>query len=228
MEALLALSLLEIGRFELDPPAVKPALQRLEITNVPSCNVKQLAYNLKGFILNNIGSGFPSRLLYHAAGLALGPFRSVSTLLKACDVTFLVQHVQTSGTPTESSIRVLHACWCGHTDVAALLLQQNAVVDLKSNGGHTALHWACMEGHIDTARLLFLHHSVVDTMDGAGHTALHGACMEGHTDIGRLLLQHHAAVDTKNGVGHTALHCARRRGHSDAVRLLEQDPADSS
>ena len=106
MEALLALSLLGIGRFDLDPPAVKPALQRLEITNVSSYSVKQLAYNLKGFILNDIGSGFPSRLLYDAAGLALGRFCSLSVLLKVCDVTFLVQRVRTSGTPTESSILI--------------------------------------------------------------------------------------------------------------------------
>ena len=106
MEALLALSLLGIGRFDLDPPAVKPALERLEITSVPSYSVKQLAYNLKGFLLTDTGSGFSSRLVYDAAGLALGRFRSVSTLLKACDVTFLVQRVRTSGRPSESSILI--------------------------------------------------------------------------------------------------------------------------
>ena len=104
MEVLLVLSLLESGPSALDPPAAKLALQRLEITNVPSYSVKQLAHYLKGFILNDIGSGFPSRLLYDAAGLALGRFCSLSVLLKACDVTFLVQYVRTSGTPTESSI----------------------------------------------------------------------------------------------------------------------------
>ena len=106
-EALLAMSMLGIGHFKLDPPEVEPALQYLKLTNVPSFDVKRLAFFLKGFILSDTSSGFPSRLLYDAAGLALGRFCSLAVLLQVCDVTFLVQRVRTSrGTPTESSILI--------------------------------------------------------------------------------------------------------------------------
>ena len=106
MEALLAMSMLGIGHLELYPPEVEPTLQRLELTNVPSFDVRRLARYLKGSILSDTGSGFPSRLLYDAAGLALGRFCSLAVLLKVCDATFLVQHVGTSGTSTESSILI--------------------------------------------------------------------------------------------------------------------------
>ena len=106
MEALLAMGMLGIGRLELYPPEVEPTLQRLELTNVPSFDLKRLAFFLKGSILSDTGSGFPSRLLYDAAGLALGRFCSLAVLLRVCDAIFLVQRVRTSGTPTESSILI--------------------------------------------------------------------------------------------------------------------------
>ena len=106
MEALLAMSMLGIGHLELNPPEVEPTLQRLELTNVPSFDVRRLACYLKDSILSDTGSGFPSRLLYDAAGLALGRFCSLAVLLQVCDATFLVQRVRTSGTSTESSILI--------------------------------------------------------------------------------------------------------------------------
>ena len=118
MEALLAMGMLGIGRLELYPPEVEPTLQRLELTNVPSFDLKRLACFLKGSILSDTGSGFPSRLLYDAAGLALGRFCSLAVLLRVCDAIFLVQRVRTSGTPTESSILI------GPAEEERLLLMQ--------------------------------------------------------------------------------------------------------
>ena len=118
MEALLAMSMLGIGHLELYPPEVKPTLQRLELTNVPSFDVRRLARYLKGSILSDTGSGFPSRLLYDAAGLTLGRFCSLAVLLQVCDATFLVQHVGTWGTSTESSILI------GPAEEERLLLMQ--------------------------------------------------------------------------------------------------------
>ena len=118
MEALLAMSMLGIGHLELYPPEVEPTLQLLGLTNVPSFDVRRLARYLKGSILSDTSSGFPSRLLYDAAGLALGRFCSLAVLLQVCDATFLVQHVGTSGTSTESSILI------GPAEEERLLLMQ--------------------------------------------------------------------------------------------------------
>ncbi|XP_070175830.1 uncharacterized protein [Littorina saxatilis] len=96
MAALLALSMLGSYSLESDPPELTSDLQRLGLHGVDHYHLKQLAYNFRGSILPETGPGFASRLVYDAAGLALGSLHSRSVLLKVCDVTFLVQHVMTS------------------------------------------------------------------------------------------------------------------------------------
>ncbi|KAK7094354.1 hypothetical protein V1264_005929 [Littorina saxatilis] len=49
---------------------------------------------LLGSVLASQGHGFISRVMYDAAGLALGRSFRLPTLLRVCDVTFLVQHVR--------------------------------------------------------------------------------------------------------------------------------------
>ncbi|KAK7094366.1 hypothetical protein V1264_005941 [Littorina saxatilis] len=49
---------------------------------------------LLGSVLASQGHGFISRVMYDAAGFALGRSFRLPTLLRVCDVTFLVQHVR--------------------------------------------------------------------------------------------------------------------------------------
>ncbi|XP_070175860.1 serine/threonine-protein phosphatase 6 regulatory ankyrin repeat subunit B-like [Littorina saxatilis] len=102
--AVFALSMLGSNSLESDPPVLTSDLERLGFHSVDHYHLKQLAYNFRGSILPEIGPGFASRVLYDAAGLALGSLHSRSVLLQVCDVPFLVQHVRTSGTPGEPHV----------------------------------------------------------------------------------------------------------------------------
>ena len=46
------------------------------------------------------------------------------------------------------------ACWQGHADLAALLLDRGAKIDLTCDGCWTPLYAACENGHVDLARIL--------------------------------------------------------------------------
>ena len=48
----------------------------------------------------------------------------------------------------------MSACQNGHVDIAKLLLEEGAQVDLQKKSGWSALMSACQNGHIDVAQLL--------------------------------------------------------------------------
>jgi ankyrin repeat protein len=64
---------------------------------------------------------------------------------------------------------VLHlASRNGHPNIARLLIEHNASVDLVDEDGWTALHLALSHGHPNIARLLIEHNGSVDLVDEYG------------------------------------------------------------
>jgi ankyrin repeat protein len=56
----------------------------------------------------------------------------------------------------------------GHLDIAKLLIEHNASVDLAEKDGWTALHDALRNGHLGIARLLIEHNASVNLVEEGG------------------------------------------------------------
>ena len=118
------------------------------------------------------------------------------------------------------------ACY-GHTDVARLLLEAGAGVDLKSNCGRTPLSWAAANGHSEVVESLLQAGAEVDSKDSEyGRTPLSYAARNGRSEVVKSLLEAGADVDSKDLWQMTPLDLAHEGSvgkpgpHKDAVQLL--------
>ena len=112
----------------------------------------------------------------------------------------------------------------GHSDVVALLLHNNAPVDLRSTNqmANTALHAAMAGRHGDVVKLLLDSGADVNAKQHGGWTALHAAAANGDRALVELLVLRGADVAAANDTGETASTIARGRSHPEIADLLER------
>jgi len=117
------------------------------------------------------------------------------------------------------------AAWYGHLDIAKLLLDVNADVDIANCDGNTALNCAAYRGHHQMVELLLIEGSEVDVQDNVtGKTALIKASYGGHTKVVTMLLEAEADPDAVDSQGYGALAFAASFGHREVLQgLLEYD-----
>jgi ankyrin repeat protein len=121
-------------------------------------------------------------------------------------------------------IRALHsAAGMGHEEIAELLIEHGAQVDLKDDKyGSTALQWACGYGHRETAELLIEKGADVNAAeDRFGRTPLHWAAARGHAEVVTLLVKHGADLAVTDKDGKTAKELAEEKAHEDISRFLD-------
>ena len=94
--AVLALTLWEFHDFLHRPGQAQPELTSLDFDAFSDDQLAEYADVLRGSVLTEDGKNYISRVLYNAAALAVGRSSRLPTMLRACDVKFLVQHVQTT------------------------------------------------------------------------------------------------------------------------------------
>ncbi|XP_076454587.1 uncharacterized protein LOC143289488 [Babylonia areolata] len=104
--AVLVLTMLNHGQFLLNPLQVQSQLQCLGLGSFSDESLERCAFLLKGFVLAETGHGFASRVMYEAAGLALGRSHYLPVLLKVCDRLFLVKYVRSTNMVSEYSVNV--------------------------------------------------------------------------------------------------------------------------
>jgi ankyrin repeat protein len=112
----------------------------------------------------------------------------------------------------------------GHPDVVALLLHNNAPVDLRSTNqmANTALHAAIAGRRSDVVEVLVDAGADVNARQHGGWNALHGAAANGDRRVVELLLSRGADAAAANDTGVTAAAIARDRGHTEIAELLER------
>ena len=93
LAAVLALTMRGFHDFLHRPGQAQPELTRLGFDAFSDDQLAEYADVLRDSILTENGKNFARRVLYDAAALALGRSFRLPTMLKACDLTFLVQHV---------------------------------------------------------------------------------------------------------------------------------------
>jgi ankyrin repeat protein len=108
----------------------------------------------------------------------------------------------------------------GLYEIACLLCERGAMIDMKDNVGRTALHQAAKHNIYEVVRLLCERGATIDTKDNHGLTALHIAAAYSTYQVVRLLCERGATVDIKSKNGHTALHCAAEYGTHRVVPTL--------
>ena len=119
------------------------------------------------------------------------------------------------------------AAWYGHLDIAKLLLDVNADVDIANCDGNTALNCAAYRGHHQMVELLLIEGSEVDVQDNVtGKTALIKAAYGGHTKVVSMLLEAEADPDAIDSQGYGALAFAASFGHREVLQALLEYDAD--
>jgi ankyrin repeat protein len=82
-----------------------------------------------------------------------------------------------------------------------LLVENNADMDVKNDGGSTGLTIAAYRGHLGCVKVMVEAKAYVDNKNRAGNTALTAALMEKECDCLKVLLDHgggiSVSVDTK-------------------------------
>ena len=120
------------------------------------------------------------------------------------------------------------ACYHGHPDIARLLLERGADVNVKNKWNDTSLH-VCWRDNIDSVVLLLDHGADVNARNFNNLTPLHKACGSGRAVIAPillLLLDRGADVNARDKWKQTPLHWACPYGHHDIARMLLDRGAD--
>jgi ankyrin repeat protein len=113
----------------------------------------------------------------------------------------------------------------GSLEVARLLIDHGADLEVQDKHGNTPLHEASMSESVEIARLLLELGAATTAQNERGLTPLHLASRSGNVDIARLLIEHRADVAVKDERGSTPLHDASAFGSLDVACLLVEHGA---
>jgi ankyrin repeat protein len=174
-----------------------------------------------GFSPNKVDDAFP---LYYAS---LGGFYDLAEHL----IGKHPEHINASGgqmvTPL---VAALHG---KHIEVAELLHQHGADVDVRGDSGYTPLHQACSDvflENLDTVEWLLNRGADVNVQNSKLYTPLHNAIDRGHLQIFQKLIEHHADIHIRNDDGESPLHIAAspgvQRSRVDIMQVLLDHGAD--
>jgi ankyrin repeat protein len=120
----------------------------------------------------------------------------------------------------------------GHLNIAMLLLERGADVEIRGPRGQTAIYISSSRGYAELVRLLIdrgVDLNVVCHDDDYDHcwditdarrTPLLGALQNGRLEIARMLLKHGADVEYPDNVHRRPLHIASCHPSNDLARLL--------
>lgn len=142
---------------------------------------------------------------------------------------YLKQGVNVEMRNEEGATPLIIAARLGHVEVAKLLLQYHARINVADHAfKDTALKWACYNGHIKVVALLLEHKADLQMRDKEGNTAIIDATRKGRVEIVALLIKHGALVDDQNYKGHTPFAIAKKSNDTKMMTLLRQHKADET
>ena len=108
----------------------------------------------------------------------------------------------------------------GHVEVARVLLEHGADVNVEDISKWTPLRHALDEGHVEIARVLLDKGANVSAQGVDDWMPLHWVSQHGQVELVRVLLEHGADVDAKDVYGWTPYRRALDKGHVEVVQVL--------
>ncbi len=114
----------------------------------------------------------------------------------------------------------------GHFEMAQLLYQHGADLDVLGCGKWTLLHAMSLKGQVEIAQWLLARGVDPNVRNCGGETPLHLAASNGRLEVARVLLQQNADSNTRDSHGRIPLHQASERGYLDVSQLLLGHGAD--
>jgi ankyrin repeat protein len=116
---------------------------------------------------------------------------------------------------------LIKACDWGETEIARLLLEKGADVNLDDWNGETALMKCCYDGKIEIANLLIEKGANVNEWSYVeDENVLMRSVISGSIETVKLLISAGVDVNESNLEGETALSLARRFGYPEIAQLL--------
>ena len=115
-----------------------------------------------------------------------------------------------------------------HLNIAQLLYEHGADVDVEGDNDYTLLYGASSSGHFEIVQWLLSHRANPNHRAKYDRwTSLYTAAYNGHVEVSRLLLQFKADINARDNEGQTPLHVAAQyTGHVNVARLLLEHGAD--
>ena len=112
-------------------------------------------------------------------------------------------------------------------EVAELLYQHGAHVDVQGRNKCTPLYGASYSGNLEIVQWLLRRGADPNLPDlSDGRASLHETAVFGYLEIAQTLLQHNADPNIQNQVGEIPLHVASRKGKRNIARLLLEQGVD--
>lgn len=116
------------------------------------------------------------------------------------------------------------AVYINHSDMARLLIQKGANIELYNQERWTAFHIAAKSGNTEILEDLMQHskdpRSSINAQNAQDWIPLHLACMENHLGVISFLIQRGSELNTSGVSGWTPLHVACAQSHPQAVKKL--------
>lgn len=113
-----------------------------------------------------------------------------------------------------------------HNEIAKILIEQGANLNLPDFTGKQALHFAVLSSNVELVEFILQHGGDVNAQDVDGLTPVHYAATSGNVSVLVLLVRFGAFVNTQDHQGETALFYAVREGQVNALKLLLQAGAN--
>ena len=110
----------------------------------------------------------------------------------------------------------------GHSVMVALLIENEANIDIRDSKGRTPLMRAAHGGHNEVMKVLCEKGADVNGKANNHYTAIMWAASAGHTGTVKILCEHEADLNSKDEENNTAAMIAASAGHQDTERLLTE------
>ena len=126
----------------------------------------------------------------------------------------------------ESANDVISAAKSGDVGEVERLIRSGVDINIRDNGGNTALILASYYDHIEVVKLLIEAGVDLNIRDDESSTALILASYQNNIEVVKLLTEGGANLNIRSNAGITALIWASYRNHIEVVKLLLENFAD--
>ncbi|KAK0399896.1 hypothetical protein QR680_003264 [Steinernema hermaphroditum] len=140
----------------------------------------------------------------------------------------IVQYLLTQYIPSKQElyIALTETSIDGHFDIAKILMEHGAPVNMKTETFDSPLSMAAGSGHADLVKLLIEKGADIEQVNDDQYTPLMESCREGHIDLVKILIQSGVKLDQITPNQETALTLSAAHGSLPIVQLLLEQGAN--